>query len=99
MSEEDGRIKAIKAMAEYLYDCNASRAAPRFDQAPEMVQHMNLEAAAVVVKIVYDAAVPASPDLQVAKLRIEMLAEEVEQTRKIDAAGMARVLRGLLRDL
>lgn len=99
MTDPDGRAKAVRAMAEYLYNHNASRAAPPFEQAPSTVQHMNLDAAAMVVKVVYDAAVPAPPDLQVAKLRLELLAEEVEDARSIDPNGMASVLRGLLVDL
>lgn len=93
------RENAVKALARHLYDTSAPKAAPEFDRAPFMVQHSFMEGALPLTKIVLEAAEQGEPDLEVLKMRVRLLADEVGVARTVKGAEVKEHLLDLLVDL
>lgn len=90
------REAAVRAVAHYLYAHQASKIAPDFDELPPVVQHVMAEAANELVSVVWKAALPVNPDIEVLRMRIEMLASEVGEQRRVGGQEMREALLDLL---
>lgn len=97
MSEAaDLRAEATVKLAEHLYNSKATRLAPPWEEAPPMIRHALLEGATEVVSLIWEVGRPIAPDVEVLRMRIQMLATEVGEQRKVGGREMREALLDLL---
>lgn len=99
MSTEQSKEKATRAVAEMMWDHNATRAMGPMSEAPSELQRLLLEGALGIVNKVWEVGAPVAPDVEVLKMRIKMLADEVGGTRRVGGQEMREALLDLLVDL
>lgn len=77
MADLSANEKAVEALAKRIYDSQAPRSAPPFEDAPAMIQYTLKESALGLVNDVLELFTPISPDLGAVIIQMEMCASEL----------------------
>ncbi len=95
MSED--RQSAVEEMAKWMYDAQAPRNMPPFEEVPDRYRFQFLENANDLINRVLKAVTPIDPDVEMLRLRMEIVADEIANgggfNGKVDAVKAADLIR------
>lgn len=77
MADLSANEKAVETLARKIYDSQAPRSAPPFEDAPATIQYTLKESALGLVNDVLELFTPISPDLGAVIIQMEMCASEL----------------------